>query len=86
MIQDVVLHVRVSTPARRARAPVCQACSATLELHQPLPDRPGEILGTCPACGGWHFVRFDDDGHPRLLAHLPLGQLDGPPEACDFPG
>ncbi|GIW89422.1 MAG: hypothetical protein KatS3mg108_3746 [Isosphaeraceae bacterium] len=78
MIQDVVLRVRVSTPARRTESPVCHQCQIPLDLHQPVPDRPGEILGTCPVCGGWHFLRLDDNGHARLVAHLPLGDLDSP--------
>jgi hypothetical protein len=79
MTQDVVvLRVRVSTPAPHASPPVCQGCDAPLELHQPLPDRPGQILGTCPACGDWHFLHLDDDGHPRRVAHLPLAELAAP--------
>ncbi len=79
MGQDfVLLHVRVSTTTKRSTPPACQGCGSPLDLHQPSSSRPGEILGTCPDCGGWHFLGLDDNGHTRLLAHLPLSDLDSP--------
>src|SRR5689334_5176154 len=33
----------------------CPVCEAALSLDQPDPQRADRLLGTCPACGGWHL-------------------------------
>jgi hypothetical protein len=34
----------------------CPGCGAPLELHQPDPECPERLLGTCPRCGGWFLL------------------------------
>ena len=34
----------------------CLACDCELILHQPDPDLPERLLGTCDACKSWFLV------------------------------
>jgi hypothetical protein len=34
----------------------CLKCRTTLAVHQPDPDAPGRLLGTCESCGSWHLI------------------------------
>lgn len=42
----------------------CACCEGTLDVHQPEPERPERLLGTCPDCGAWYLI--DDDAHMML--------------------
>ena len=43
--------------------PACPGCGRRLDLQQPDPNRPGEILGVCqrPACGEWVLLHLRGD-------------------------
>jgi hypothetical protein len=43
---------------------LCDCCQSVLDLHQPDPDRPDRLLGTCPECGSWFLI--DGDAHTML--------------------
>lgn len=79
MTREILLHVRLSTVRESEFPPACLDCHATLDLHQPLPDRPKEMLGTCSDCGTWYYLKLDDDGALNVVAHLPLGELHPEP-------
>jgi hypothetical protein len=34
----------------------CPRCGAPLDLHQPDPERPERLLGTCARCGAWFLL------------------------------
>ncbi|HWE39040.1 MAG TPA: hypothetical protein VG406_21005 [Isosphaeraceae bacterium] len=53
-----------------AEAP-CPDCRSVLDLHQPEPDRPDRLLGTCPACGLWSLIVVADDDDQATLYPLP---------------
>lgn len=67
----------------------CVECSGELTWHQPDPDDPNRLLGTCPACGAWHVL---DLLHPKrvVFALIPRAwQVDraavGQSNAADEP-
>jgi len=39
----------------------CLACGEPLSIHQPDPNAPERLLGTCEACGAWHLIDYDRD-------------------------
>jgi hypothetical protein len=39
----------------RALTP-CQKCGCELQLHQPDPDLPTRLLGTCEECKSWFLL------------------------------
>lgn len=53
-----------------AAAP-CPGCRADLNVHQPEPDRPDRLLGTCPSCGLWALVVLDVEHEQAVLYPLP---------------
>lgn len=81
MLKDVVVRVHVSDRHASATPPSCQKCEKELDLHQPNPYCPEEMLGICPQCGEWHFVRSSDTGGSLVVARLPLHELEGAPPA-----
>jgi hypothetical protein len=46
---------------------LCGCCQSVLDRHQPDPDRPDRMLGTCPECGAWFLI----DGDARTMLALP---------------
>jgi hypothetical protein len=49
------------TPLERVRFEcasevLCAQCQTVLDLHQPDPEQPDRLLGTCPDCGTWHLM------------------------------
>ncbi len=65
-------------------APACPACSGALTLHQPDPQLPETILGTCGDCKTWFLldpalqsiqvVRKPQDVAPSIVTH-PSGSV-----------
>jgi len=50
----------VSEPDSTEGAPmVCRTCWSDLILHQPDPEMPERILGTCDECKTWYLVDGD---------------------------
>src|SRR5689334_7442705 len=39
--------------------PVCRACGSDLILHQPDPEMPERLLGTCGGCKSWYLIEGD---------------------------
>ncbi len=76
MLKDVVVHVRLSSKQPAASPPMCQKCETDLELHQPNQECPDEMLGICPQCGEWHFVRSSEAEGSVVVALLPLHDLE----------
>ena len=35
---------------------LCVRCHTSLDRHQPDPDRPERLLGTCYHCGAWYYI------------------------------
>ncbi len=35
---------------------LCGHCQVPLERHQPDPEQPDRLLGTCYGCGAWYLV------------------------------
>jgi hypothetical protein len=50
-----------------AAAP-CPDCRSDLNIHQPEPDQPDRLLGTCPACGLWSLIVVDE-AHDQATLH-----------------
>jgi hypothetical protein len=38
---------------------VCRACGSELDLHQPDPEMPERLLGTCGDCKTWYLLEGD---------------------------
>jgi hypothetical protein len=75
MVKDVVVRVHVAS-RRSVSTPIrCEKCQNDLDLHQPNPERPDEILGICQDCGEWHFLRLGDDAASLVIARLPVRDL-----------
>ena len=49
----------------------CLSCDNSLDFHQPDPDLPQRMLGTCDACKSWHLLNFVADGPGAVLTLLP---------------
>ena len=53
----------ISQPNLDETAPlVCRKCGNNLSLHQPDPEMPELILGTCGDCKTWYLFNDDSDG------------------------
>lgn len=71
----------------------CRACGAGLSVHQPEPESSESLLGTCGACGAWHFIGLAPTGEEAVVLPLPtvslirraLTQTDGAPAVPDAP-
>lgn len=50
---------RLSTDRDLAGDAPCLACGEPLSIHQPDPNAPERLLGTCDACGAWHLIDAD---------------------------
>lgn len=61
-------------------AALCHQCGEALELCQPRPENPDELLGVCQ-CGAWHYIAFRPDRSEVLVAYLPLGSLSSVPDS-----
>lgn len=51
----------------------CRRCGVALDLHQPEPDDPDLMLGTCLECGAWFAIRVE--GISALIVTLPMVDL-----------
>lgn len=48
----------------------CEHCDGMLTLHQPDPDTPDELLGTCDLCQTWYFVGLAASQTDPVLVEL----------------
>jgi hypothetical protein len=39
----------------------CQECESTLRLHQPDPELPDRLLGTCDDCKSWFLIDLAEE-------------------------
>jgi len=44
----------------------CPDCQKPLDVHQPDPEQPERLLGTCPACKAWFLLGCGEGGLFRL--------------------
>lgn len=51
----------------------CLECHDVLEVHQPDAANPARLLGTCPECGAWYVLDFEEslDEPECLMLRLP---------------
>ena len=49
----------------------CTECQSSLELHQPDPERPDRLLGTCADCDTWYLM----DVARGVMVLLPVTEL-----------
>jgi hypothetical protein len=53
----------------------CPDCQVALDLHQPDPDDPTQLLGSCGCCSKWFFaVELDSEWNETLLLELPSAE------------
>lgn len=69
----------LSLQAHRAGGPStdipCPSCGGDLERHQPDPERPDRLVGTCLECGDWCLMLVSAGGGLVRLVPLPLAEL-----------
>jgi hypothetical protein len=46
---------------------LCAECQCPLDRHQPDPEQPDRLLGTCEDCGTWYLI----DGELCVMIALP---------------
>ena len=51
----------------------CQNCHTGLVVHQPDPDLPGRLIGTCDECKAWFLI----DAAEGVIVPLPCEELLG---------
>jgi hypothetical protein len=49
----------------------CRACKGFVETHQPNPNQPERILGTCSHCGVWYLIEATDNAGGIMVLELP---------------
>jgi hypothetical protein len=54
-----------------APCPPCPRCACRLDLHQPQPNLPERLLGTCDSCDTWAVIEVGSDGVKTILAVVP---------------
>jgi hypothetical protein len=61
------------SPASGSSAPfpACPRCGSHLDLHQPQPNLPDRLLGTCDSCDLWAVIEVGRDGLKTILTVLP---------------
>jgi hypothetical protein len=58
----------------------CAGCRGWLDVHQPDPNQPDQVLGTCANCGRWYRIGFSTKGKELIVLELPdLGQITATP-------
>lgn len=59
-------------------SPSCRACGRVVELSQPQPKKPDELLGACtnPACGEWTIFRAVGD-RLEVTRRIPASERQG---------
>ena len=50
----------------------CLACAGPLDFHQPDPDLPQRMLGTCDSCKTWYLITFTQASDDVVLVQLPV--------------
>lgn len=58
MIVPLVVSTPWTVPGLPCGNP-CLACGDHLLIHQPDPESPERLLGTCDTCGSWHIMDCD---------------------------
>ena len=72
----VALTIAVEKAAESVGGPsrwLCLECHDVLDVHQPDAANPARLLGTCPECGEWYVLDFEEslDEPQCLMLHLP---------------
>jgi hypothetical protein len=67
--RDLPMHSRDTSciPIPAPGGSTCGTCDVPLDIHQPDPDLPDRLLGTCRVCKAWWLL----DGEAELMARLP---------------
>ena len=68
--RTVLIPLAVTRLSTALEVPVdvpCLVCGEPLSIHQPDPDAPERLLGTCDACDSWHLI----DASTGVMALLP---------------
>ena len=69
-LRDVPEAVTIQLDSEAFSAVPCPECQGRLSVHQPEPEAPSELLGTCPDCGAWHLVALTPDESRAVVARL----------------
>jgi hypothetical protein len=48
----------------------CPKCQAALNINQPEPDIPDQLLGACSSCGAWFVVWIDGAENEVIVLYL----------------
>lgn len=62
----------ISEPDSTESDALCRKCGSDLTLHQPDPEMPDRILGTCDECKAWYL--FDGDSERVEIAPRQTGK------------
>lgn len=91
----VVLSVKI-TQQRHASPDdgwACLSCRDLLDVHQPDAANPARLLATCPGCGAWYLLDFEDADEETTasatasMSRLPsVQELERAGEAFTAPG
>jgi hypothetical protein len=57
--------------------PGCPACDGSVQLAQPDPRRPGELVGACPRCKTW-VILVRVAGRWLVVRRIPASERQGP--------
>ncbi len=76
----VVLDTASFPASERLSDIQCLGCESPLDFHQPDPDLPDRMLGTCDSCKSWYLLDFGNGGLEALLTRLPA---EAPPSLPD---
>lgn len=57
--------------ADRSHKPTCARCRTKLDLHQPIPATPHQLLATCSGCHGWYRLEIRSGETQAVLVTLP---------------
>ena len=75
--------LRLNLDPEDPTAMACPSCPACLLLHQPDPELPDRLLGTCSECQAWFLIHAAAEVMVRLPGADELG--DFPPASPDVP-
>lgn len=71
-------HVRLELTARRIESESLsnvKCCRTRINWHQPEPDFPENLLGTCSQCGAWYVVGRLRGEPQEVLVRLSVNDL-----------
>lgn len=79
---DATLSFMRIRPSQLADLP-CPRCRAGLDVCQPQPQWPKQLLATCSDCGAWFRIELPSGDRPGVMVNLPevVRPLPPPDEA-----